>query len=449
MKIKNKIIAGAIIVAAVLVGVFHDYLASLAFFVLITAGIIQGIRVFSDKKDRTFLIGMVAVILVLRMAAAVLFTFYKDGVLSQDEGLYSKKAFMQVYQRKGVDNATGVFSDFYDDRDMLNVNYGNNVFTSGLSWFYQIFGYETFSARMINVFMFILAFIVYYCVVYKVFGEMTAKLSSAIFGVFPSLAVWSIMVGIDSFVLFLIVTAIFFIMLAVQKKNLFILVPAFAVALIIKPIRLHVAIVLMGCIAVTFLACVFFLFLNRKGKILSVLILLVVAAFFGPYVLGYIKIHFHGWFNVVVQRQISFARADDSGYLIYPLRCYKYGIISFWDMCLGYFKGMMYTFFSPFPWDIKSTLQLVVVPQMAIWYFICLFALRGAWLGIRRKGIQTLVLLTYILGLTSILALAGWNIGAMFRHRDMVSPFVFVLFAYGIQDFLNYSANKKTEDLGA
>lgn len=89
-------------------------------------------------------------------------------------------------------------------------------------------------------------------------------------------------------------------------------------------------------------------------------------------------------------------------------------------------KGLAYALFAPFPWEVRRTLDLLVLPEMALWYVILFSAAWTAW-GARRRWRHFAHVLLFIFAIVGILALVEGNVGTLFRHRAMVIPFVIIL----------------------
>jgi hypothetical protein len=91
-------------------------------------------------------------------------------------------------------------------------------------------------------------------------------------------------------------------------------------------------------------------------------------------------------------------------------------------------RAAAYVLFAPFPWSARRPLDLVVLPDMIVWYI----ALAGAALVLiryRQDWGSLAPLIFFVGGTFLVLALAEGNVGTLFRHRAMVVPFVFVLAA--------------------
>jgi len=148
---------------------------------------------------------------------------------------------------------------------------------------------------------------------------------------------------------------------------------------------------------------------------------------------SFLKTKFDKAICQMIKNQEGFAVADDSSYSIYPSNCYVTRTCNLTEFVGGYAKGVGYVLFAPFPWRINSRLQLMAYPQIVIWYIMMLFTVYGFYLGYRSNKVATGIIFLYCLCVLSIMALAEGNVGALFRHRDMVAPFCIIYFAAGFE----------------
>jgi hypothetical protein len=96
-------------------------------------------------------------------------------------------------------------------------------------------------------------------------------------------------------------------------------------------------------------------------------------------------------------------------------------------------KGLMYFWFSPFPWEIRSTLQLLSLPEVLFVYYLTPAIIRGVGLTVRtrlRAAVQVL-LLTGLL--TIAYALGSGNVGTLYRHRAQSIVFYMMFGAAGFR----------------
>ena len=190
-----------VILGAVMLSLFFKLNALYLFFILVGA-IVYFLYRNKKEKSRNFLIALILLVVISRLVLSLFVLNARKGELAQDEGLYSKKALLKVYELKGISNSNELFDKFFNDYDMLDRSYGYNGYTYALTAFYYIFGYQTQGARLINIFFNILTLLLIFYLARELFGEAAARMSSVIFAFFPSIMLWSVMLGVDTLIIF-------------------------------------------------------------------------------------------------------------------------------------------------------------------------------------------------------------------------------------------------------
>ncbi|MFH1790776.1 MAG: glycosyltransferase family 39 protein [Candidatus Omnitrophota bacterium] len=427
----NKITVLIIAVfAGCVLSVLHKT-GGLLFFAALTGGLIFFMLRKAPAADRRFLIWMVAAVFVTRAALGVAVMAARNNELTQDEGLYSKKALAETCAFKGYKDMEEMIGGYLNDEDLLNVSYGHNGYTFVLACFYRVFGYQIQTARLISVFFFIVTFVLIYFLVRDSFGRAPARIASFVLAFLPSLALWSVMIGIDMMVLLGVTGYVFAFSRLMKKRSVVWALMMLASLLTVGAVRKYVMAIL---IAVT--AVIFFIRLvsglNVKARaVLGIVIVLSGLLLAVSPLAPSVKKPFNDRMKIMIMRQRDFVRADDAGYAVYPEKCYETGRCGPADFVKAYTKGMAYVLFSPFPWSIESKLQLMAYPQVVFFYLIFPFIVYGVMAGWKADRDTTLLVFLYILAVCSMLALVEGNVGSLFRHRDMVTPFFIVFFGVG------------------
>jgi len=96
--------------------------------------------------------------------------------------------------------------------------------------------------------------------------------------------------------------------------------------------------------------------------------------------------------------------------------------------------GLLYFWFSPFPWQITSLLKLLSLPEVLIVYGLTPSMVRGlAWIMRHRlrEAIQVLLLTAL---LTVSYALGSGNVGTLFRHRAQAMIFYLMFASVGMEE---------------
>ena len=387
-------------------------------------------------KDRKFLITMIMLIFVSRFFISLVVMQTRNGELSQDEGLYSEKALMLSFQMKGERNIIKYFADYFiNDYDTMHKDYGLNLYTRMLGWFYYLFGYQIQTARLINAAIFAIAFLFVFYTAKTVFDPKIARTASAIFAFFPSMLLWSSMICGDVVIIACVTAFIFFMIHFLKSKkwvSYFVLMLLFL--FLARLAGSYVANLLMVfAIAGVFYKIFFLMHKKIRIAVLSFIAGAMILACLNNGAVDFIKAKYDRMAYAMIKSQEGRAVADDSSYAIYPSGCYVDRRCTLPELAGAYTKGMGYALFSPFPWRIDSKLQLAAYPQMILWYIMLPFALYGIYLGYRSRRMETVVIFLYCFCAMSILALAEGNVGSMFRHRDIVTPFLLIYFAAGFE----------------
>lgn len=411
-----------VIVVGVLLGA-GQILSSGVFYLLLIYSVLGYLLwVFSKEEDKRFILILFISGLILRIFLSVfsyiltLAQYGGGGFLSGDAELYSDKGW-EIAQ-SWLDPLKNPFP---------RISYGINVYTYLVAFFYYFFGHNTFIPKFINCLFGTMSGIIIYHISKHLFNIKIARLS-AIFVVFsPSLIRWSIDSLKDPTLVFFL-TLFFLILLKFQKKKWIYFVPLICIVLILEKLENPLYI-----ICAIILACAFFINLRVKLLIKAGIIFLIILVFlFYSLETSNIKDRAKEYVKKIAFHQVTQAVYARSGYFIYNPAIYEGGEINIFSVILSYTKGLSYALFSPFLWRISSEPQLTSYPQILLWYFLFPFIIVGILLSLRYKIRETFPLILYIFLATSLLALAEGNVGAVFRHRDWISPFFLAFAAAGL-----------------
>ena len=95
-------------------------------------------------------------------------------------------------------------------------------------------------------------------------------------------------------------------------------------------------------------------------------------------------------------------------------------------------QGLLYFWFSPFPWQVRSTLQLLSVPEMLLIYALTPAIVRGVGWTLRRRLREAVQVLLLTGLLTIAYALGSGNVGTLYRHRAQSIVFYMMFAAAGM-----------------
>jgi hypothetical protein len=87
---------------------------------------------------------------------------------------------------------------------------------------------------------------------------------------------------------------------------------------------------------------------------------------------------------------------------------------------------------TPWPWQMRSTGELALLPEHVLWYLILLLLPFGIAAGWRVDPLATSLFLGFAIPTAAVVALTNGNIGTLFRLRGLVTPYLLWVSAVGL-----------------
>ena len=94
--------------------------------------------------------------------------------------------------------------------------------------------------------------------------------------------------------------------------------------------------------------------------------------------------------------------------------------------------GILYLFFSPFPWTVTNLRQLFSMPDVFMWYALVPSLLRGLSSAIRHRLAHMMPILLFTTSLTIAYGAFLGNAGTAYRQRTQIMMFYFLFIADGM-----------------
>ena len=94
--------------------------------------------------------------------------------------------------------------------------------------------------------------------------------------------------------------------------------------------------------------------------------------------------------------------------------------------------GLIYALFAPFPWNVGSTSQIMVIPETIIFYILFPFTLRGLVFSYKKRFNQGIFLIFIIVAIILFVSLVDSNAGTLYRHRSVAFYLLFIFTAVGL-----------------
>jgi len=94
--------------------------------------------------------------------------------------------------------------------------------------------------------------------------------------------------------------------------------------------------------------------------------------------------------------------------------------------------GLLYLMLAPFPWAVSGIRQILVLPEMLVWYALIPYLLRGLAYTLRWRFRAALPILVFTAALTVAYALFQGNVGTAYRQRTQITMFYFIFIGVGL-----------------
>ncbi|MFN0071081.1 MAG: hypothetical protein ACKVVP_06280 [Chloroflexota bacterium] len=382
--------------------------------------------------ERDFALTIYASSMGIRLLAGALgqiFLARTNGFLFEDDRAYDEIAWRVVEVWRG-DRAGIHKSDNY-----LLVNY-----TYLLAGLYNVIGHELLAAKWLNALVGALASVATFALALHLTGVVGARLAAVAMTLFPSLVFWSALNLKDTWVVLLIVLAIYGTIRFAESATRVIgpaslrdLIPVSIAAgtllafNTLENLRLYVYFALGWLMPITFFV------LNRSDlprKLAYGLSFAVIT------VMLTVGTHWGGFRFIDVKRveatmsnRVLIAEKAETGLdLPKPPK----GVNPYLYQLEQLPMGIAHVLGAPFPWTVKRVKDLPTIPEMVGWYAMLSLALLGLATRFRHDWRRLLMPLLFTGMLVTVLGLVEGNVGTIFRHRAMLMPTVFVAAGIGL-----------------
>lgn len=290
------------------------------------------------------------------------------------------------------------------------------------AFLFLIFGYAPLAPKLVNAFIGTASALFCYRLAGELAGRGPALFAALLTMFFPSLVLWSTQNLRDPIVL-LVTLALFLSVVRLRTRpsgrSFFAVILSLALLLLFRDYIAAMA--LFGLVGSSFIS-------KARGLPVN---LLAGAALFGLAALAYQQFGLGSrWLESAsfetISQQRSLLATGGTAFrpnvdISTPLRGLQYFPL-----------GMAFFLFSPFPWQVGSTLTLMTLPEQIVWYALMPMVLTGAAHLIRERYHAVGPILVFLALTTSIYALVEGNAGTAYRHRAQVLVFFLILASVGL-----------------
>ncbi len=397
----------------------------LAGFVVFAAAILLSLRQrWRDLRQgdvraetRAFIVYLLAAGLAARLTVAALLRLQElNEVIAPDEATFDGNARMFSAWLAG-DSPYRLSARYLSS---LQVGYFYFV-----GFLYHVFGPVPFLAVLLNCVFGTLAALPVHRIAESLGGRAAARPAAVLATFFPSVLLWSTLLIRDSLVILVIVCLIDAQMRLAERFSTRRLVWLGVLLALLGTLRQYLFVVLIAALVAAFL-------IGRKGRagrslltaMAALLLIIVLTRFVG---FGAAEMERASLEEVNLQRRYNSSVESARGSFLPQVD------ISTPARAVAYLPvGIVYFFFSPFPWQILSRNQMLGLPDVLLFYALLPAIFRGLVWVVRHRLRQALMLLLTVVAIALLYALVEGNVGIIFRHRAQVLVPLMVVAGIGI-----------------
>lgn len=410
---------------------------TIAPFIIFCSSLFLGIILIllTAKKDAGFLLNLFFLAFLSRIITASLvynFLYLQRGIgLFGDGWSYSETGYSITQMwLAGIRDTNVIAAKIM--KITTSGNLGPYDFWNGMVYLFT--GKSPLSLLFINCLAGSLALVFIYYIAEELAGEKAARISAILTAFWPSLFTWS-MQNLKEPISILCVAVLIWAIVSLRIRfRIYPIVAIIAASMILKLFR-GVSFFAFYVLTLPFALLLPLIKKDKHFFIMIVMLFIVIVLL----ALNTMKQHLSYLFS------LSGHNIGDASPIewIYTMRGYRsYGRTAFltnldftnnFTLLLFIPAASVIAWLAPFPWQVGSSLQIMAVPEMLMYYALLPATFLGVKFIIRHKIKEGGILVVYIFIMMLILAFVEGNIGSLFRHRSMVLPFMFILVGIGWQ----------------
>jgi 4-amino-4-deoxy-L-arabinose transferase-like glycosyltransferase len=374
-------------------------------------------------EDRKFLIRLFLAAFLLRiMIGTLIYAFHWQAFFGGDAITYDVvgDALMNVWQGK---------AEYQRDIDVF---YGGG---SSSGWgmmymvaaIYKIVGRNMLATQYVNCVLGAATAPLAYMMSTEIFPNRTvARVSAILTAFFPSLIIWQCQGLKDGPIVFLLALSMIATLKLGDRFSLKYLT-ALALALcMLLPLRFYVFYIVVIAVAAAFILGRRRLTAQSFARQLIVMIVISLSlAYFGVSHYATQQFETYGSGEQLQRMRLDAAQSAQSGFGTDVDVSTTSGAISAIPV------GFTYLLLAPFPWQLGSLRQVMVLPEMVVWWFAIPLLVLGAWFTLKHRIREIAPILIFTSLLTLTYSIVQGNVGTAYRQRAQLLVFYFIFVAVG------------------
>lgn len=405
------------------------------------------LKKYVEEKDRPFIVKIVILGFLLRVAFMVLYHYYvvslgygdalgPDGESYLQNAWYISRLLLCENPFSPPNNIEYAFgesyirlTDFYQGKFPFLKYYQVGIYPYLVAILYAVFDYSSLTVKLINSIFSVASGVLVYFIGKKIFNSKVAKVSAALFIFLPSIFIFSTTALKEAIIIFLVLMIVWLMMKYYESRKWTVLILVVATVIALWAFRFSVAYVFIITILSTMLI------LHRMHIFNKILIIVALTGLLLWPPANKIASHILDP-NKLLSMHIGYVSTPaGNNYRILPDRYYFYGRqnkpmgVSSADIIMAFIKGGFHVFFEPVISyrDIHSKSLLFGFPQTILLLLSMPFMVIGLCAGIRYRTLEITPLTVSLIIFIPLMAISEGNVGTVFRHRDMIMPFLIIL----------------------
>ncbi|MFV2006555.1 MAG: ArnT family glycosyltransferase [Longimicrobiales bacterium] len=365
-----------------------------------------------DRSARGWLMKLIMVALLLRLAAVFVVYYVAPSpyFFALDMINYEREGELLSLHWQGLAPAPILQSSRQIAYPYIN------------AFFHYLLGASTMGTAVLNIFAGAWTAVLTFMLGREMLNERVGKVAAVLVAVYPSLVLWSVL-NIRDALTTLIVAFIVLVAVRSPKRRVRSLIVLAGALVVLSTFRDYMGVLLLAGIGMGTVAAV------RRGRVGTTmvvgtaltLVLVLMAVRFGMFSVEVIEdpLASAAQLRTGLQQGAGsvFGAGADTGTVGGALRFLPLGLAFF--------------LFAPFPWAVTSSLQLVTLPEVFLWYALMPFTVMGFRAVMGSKSRQSLVVISVLMVILVTYALVEGNFGTAYRHRAQVMPLFFLFTAAG------------------
>lgn len=317
-----------------------------------------------------------------------------------------------------------------------------------ISWLiaipYSVFGRSVLMAQSISIFFGISSILLGYKIAHILWNKNVANKAGWTLALFPSLALYSVLVMREVYVFFFITLAVYGIVTWVKTdktKSFIIAIIGFIGAMCFHGAMFLGLLIFIAIVIALKIKIFFKMLMKLKISFKNLILISLIALSFTYYVSNNIHVSYLGSFEKLtnIDKLMRKTNVSTRGNASWP----KFTVINSPSEFL--YKGplrSLYVIFSPFPWDIKQKRHLIGLLDSTIYLYLSFLILRNIKMIWTDPALRIILIL--LLSYIYIFGIGVGNFGTGIRHRSKFVIMFIILAAPFLPKFI-FSKKEKID----